>query len=159
MGKLLTFSMIGASALLAGCSTVNQVTNVIPESLSEWSIVHKRTIQQGNVLTAEGLENLQPGMSKDEVRIALGTPSLVDVFHQDRWDYIYWLAIPREEPQQKTLSIYFVDELVDRIEGDYEVDEAAEARDQRVIVEVPDYKEKSAISRSLEKIGIGSSDD
>lgn len=158
MGKLLTFSLIGASALLVGCETVNQVTNVIPDSLNEWSIVHKRTIQQGSVLTAEGMESLQPGMSKDEVKIALGSPALVDVFHQDRWDYIYWLQKPREEPQRKTLSIYFVDDLVDRIEGDYELTEEDEARDQRVVVTVPDYEEKGIVSKSLEKIGIGGDD-
>ena len=46
------------------------------------------------MITREMLDELQTGMSKEQVRFLLGTPALVDVFHQDRWDYIYWLKKP-----------------------------------------------------------------
>ena len=155
MNKLLTLSVISASLLIAGCSTTEKISSLVPDSLSNWSLVHKQTIQQGNVLTEAALEELSPGMSKDEVRLSLGTPSLVDVFHQERWDYIYALNVPGEEPVLKTLSVYFEDDLVDRVEGEYEPDELSEAEQKRVIVSVPDYQGEGLFKRTLSKVGIG----
>jgi len=43
--------------------------------------------QQGNFISAEMLNRLQPGMTKDQVRFVLGTPLLMDMFHANRWDY------------------------------------------------------------------------
>jgi outer membrane protein assembly factor BamE len=154
MNKLLTLSAIFAGLLASGCSTTEKITSIVPDSISNWSLVHKATIQQGNILTEEALEELSPGMSKDEVRISLGSPSLVDVFHQERWDYIYSIDVPGKEPVLKTLSIYFSDDLVDRIEGEYEADETSEQEAKRVVVSVPDYQGEGIFKRTLKKIGI-----
>ncbi len=50
---------------------------------------YKIDIQQGNVLTQEMVAQLKPGQTRDQVRYILGTPLLADVFHQERWDYVY----------------------------------------------------------------------
>ncbi|OOY98854.1 outer membrane protein assembly factor BamE [Solemya velum gill symbiont] len=154
MNKILTLSAIFTGLLASGCSTTEKITSIVPDSISNWSLVHKATIQQGNILTEDALEELSPGMSKDEVRISLGSPSLVDVFHQERWDYIYSIDVPGEEPVLKTLSIYFTDDLIDRVEGDYEADERSEQEAKRVVVTVPDYRGEGIFKRTLKKIGI-----
>jgi outer membrane protein assembly factor BamE len=50
---------------------------------------YKIDIQQGNVLTQEMVAQLKPGQTREQVRFILGTPLLADIFHQQRWDYVY----------------------------------------------------------------------
>ena len=42
-----------------------------------------------NTIKLEQLENLEIGMTKDDVRKIMGSPMLSDPFHEQRWDYIY----------------------------------------------------------------------
>ena len=75
------FRLAGTALLLAfisGCSSV-------PRIVSEYKI----DIQQGNVLTQDMVSQLKPGLTKDQVRFILGTPVLMDMFHANRWDYVY----------------------------------------------------------------------
>ena len=46
-------------------------------------------IQQGNYISQEAVSQLKSGMTKDQVRFVLGTPLVADIFHEDRWDYVY----------------------------------------------------------------------
>ncbi|MES9979271.1 MAG: outer membrane protein assembly factor BamE, partial [Candidatus Thiodiazotropha sp. 6PLUC5] len=62
-------------------------------SWEEISLVHSPDIEQGNIVTPEMVALLEPGMSQRQVRFALGTPMLRDVFHGERWDYM--LSIKR----------------------------------------------------------------
>lgn len=50
---------------------------------------YKIDVQQGNVLTQEMVAQLKPGQTRDQVRFILGTPMIADIFHQQRWDYVY----------------------------------------------------------------------
>ena len=80
----MTFSRFAGTLLLAtvlsGCSSVPRIVNE-----------YKIDVQQGNVLTQEMVSQLKPGLTKDQVRFVLGTPVLADVFHANRWDYVYRL--------------------------------------------------------------------
>ena len=74
-------------------------------------------IQQGNVISAEQIEKLNPGTSRNEVRFILGTPLIEDPFHADRWDYFYSLDPAKgEQVTQYRLSIWFENDLVTRTE-------------------------------------------
>ena len=74
-------------------------------------------IQQGNVISAEQIEKLIPGTSRNEVRFILGTPLIEDPFHADRWDYFYSLDPAKgEQVTQYRLSIWFENDLVTRTE-------------------------------------------
>ncbi|MES2770633.1 MAG: outer membrane protein assembly factor BamE [Pseudomonadota bacterium] len=77
---LTSIAVIALATLSAACSSV-------PHLVTEYRI----DVQQGNVLTQEMVAQLRPGLTKDQVRFILGTPLLTDVFHADRWDYIYRL--------------------------------------------------------------------
>ena len=115
-------------------------------------------IQQGNVIEQEMINRLKPGMSKNQVSYVMGTPMLIDVFHQDRWDFIYSLKKGKGKRTQKRTSLYFEDDRLVRIEGDFRpgvVDEAREAR-EAAIFEVPDNPgdRPGIFSRALNAVGL-----
>jgi len=95
-------------AMLSGCSSV-------PRLVTEYRI----DVQQGNVLTQEMVSQLRPGLSKDQVRFILGTPILTDMFHADRWDYIYRLQKGGGEVETRKFSVFFdADAKLLRVAGD-----------------------------------------
>lgn len=80
----MTFFRLARTAILlsvlSACSSVPRIVNE-----------YKIDVQQGNVLTQEMVSQLKPGLSRDQVRFILGTPVLMDMFHANRWDYVYRL--------------------------------------------------------------------
>ncbi|MBH9720849.1 outer membrane protein assembly factor BamE [Burkholderia contaminans] len=75
-----------AVAALAGCSSYDSVTQRIAQSITPYRI----TVVQGNFVSQEKAAQLQVGMSREQVRALLGTPLLADMFHADRWDYLFY---------------------------------------------------------------------
>ena len=104
MRKLVPFVLL----LLAGCNYV-----ALP-GLSP----HKVDIQQGNLVTQEMVSKLQPGMTKNQVRFALGTPLVIDPFHADRWDYVFVQQKRGRVTEQRRIVVVFKDDRLTRIEGD-----------------------------------------
>jgi outer membrane protein assembly factor BamE len=84
-------------------------------------LVYRIEIQQGNLVTQENVAQLKPGMSKDQVRFVLGTPLVTDIFHADRWDYVYTLQPARTSSikEERRLTLFFdKDGRLERVEGD-----------------------------------------
>ena len=79
---------------------------------------YKIDIQQGNVVTQEMIARLQPGMTRSQVRFALGTPLVVDPFRGDRWDYVYLYTKQGVVTAQRRIVVVFKDDKLERIEGD-----------------------------------------
>jgi len=80
---------------------------------------HRIEIQQGNFVSQEMVGQLKPGMTKDQVRFALGTPLVADVFHGDRWDYVFVRQRANSrEVEQRRISVFFEQDKLARIEGD-----------------------------------------
>lgn len=78
--------------------------------------VYRQTIAQGNLIEQEDLDQVELGMTRNQVRFLLGTPMIDDPFHKDRWDYIYFLKLGREDATFKRwVSIIFADDLVNEI--------------------------------------------
>ncbi len=48
--------------------------------------VYKLDINQGNYVTQDQVDKLKVGQTRQQVRIALGTPLVTDAFHANRWD-------------------------------------------------------------------------
>jgi outer membrane protein assembly factor BamE len=80
--------LIAAStvALVAGCSTYDSLTQRVAQSITPYRI----TIVQGNFVSKEAASKMRVGMTRDEVKAVLGTPLLTDMFHNDRWDYVFY---------------------------------------------------------------------
>ncbi|SAK83971.1 outer membrane protein [Caballeronia hypogeia] len=74
------------AALLAGCSAYDSATQKIAQSITPYRI----TVVQGNFVSQEAASQMQVGMSRDQVKQLLGTPLLTDMFHADRWDYVFY---------------------------------------------------------------------
>ena len=101
--------LIAVLALVASCSFVPTIPGVTP---------YRIEIQQGNYISHEMVGQLKPGMSKEQVRLTLGTPLLNDVFHADRWDYVYWREKPGTKREQRKLTVFFEDGKLTRLDGD-----------------------------------------
>ena len=74
--KKILISMTFATLLLQGCGNIPILPFLKP---------YKIDIQQGNYVTQDMIAKLQPGMSRSQVRFALGTPLIVDPFRTDDW--------------------------------------------------------------------------
>ena len=96
-------------AFLCACSYVPRIPGVTP---------YRIDIQQGNFVSQDMVAQLKPGMSKDQVKLVLGTPLLTDIFHADRWDYIYWREKAGEKREQRKLTVFFEDGKLNRLDGD-----------------------------------------
>ena len=59
--------------------------------------VYRPTIQQGNLLQLDEIEQVKVGMTRSQVRYVLGTPMVSDPFEPDRWDYVYTLQRGRDK--------------------------------------------------------------
>ena len=71
--------------------------------------VHKIDIQQGNVITQDMIDQLQPNMTMRQVRFIMGTPLITDTFQNNRWDYLYSIQVAGGTRKQERISLIFDD--------------------------------------------------
>ncbi len=82
-------------------------------------------IQQGNLLDAEAIDQVEVGMSRSAVQFLLGTPMVADSFHRERWDYPYYLKRGRsKEVDRRWLVVYFEEDQVVRLDRDLQMQPA-----------------------------------
>jgi outer membrane protein assembly factor BamE len=82
--------------------------------------VYTIPIQQGNIVDQTMIDQLRPNMTERQVLYIMGSPMLVDTFHQKRWDYLYSSQPSGEDRQQKRVSVMFDEnDLVSGIQGDF----------------------------------------
>ncbi len=107
------FRALGWAALataLAACSHVPRIPGITP---------YKIEIQQGNNVSQEMVSQLKPGMTKEQVRFTLGTPLLTDIFHANRWDYVYWREDVKGKREERKIALFFdADGKLTHVEGD-----------------------------------------
>jgi outer membrane protein assembly factor BamE len=90
-------------------------------------VVYRQPIYQGVLLEKSAVDQLQAGMDKQQVVLLLGTPSIADPYHQDRWDYTTTQRTGRTgRTEVKNLVLHFQGDQLVKWEGDYfpEQDEA-----------------------------------
>ena len=80
-------------------------------------LIYKQNIQQGNAIEQEDLDELYIGMNQRQVLFVLGTPSVMDPFHQDRWDYVQTFSRRGGDMVQRTVTLHFEDDLLTKIIG------------------------------------------
>ena len=81
--------------------------------------VYKLSVQQGNVITQEMVDRLEPGMSRNQVEYVMGRPVLQDPFNQDEWVYLYSLEVPDLFTQAFKMVLTFEGDTLATIAGDY----------------------------------------
>jgi outer membrane protein assembly factor BamE len=107
--RLLPLCLLPLAGLAACGGFVPQLPFVPP---------YRIDIQQGNFISQDMVSQLKSGMSKEQVRATLGTPLLTDIFHSERWDYVYWRERPGEKREQRKLTVHFEDGKLTRVDGD-----------------------------------------
>ena len=80
--------------------------------------VYKLDVNQGNYITVDQVEKLRVGQTPQQVRLALGTPLLMDPFHPSRWEYVYNFTRQGVMLEQRQFTVYFVNDKLARWEGD-----------------------------------------
>jgi outer membrane protein assembly factor BamE len=81
--------------------------------------VYKLDIPQGNLVDKNMVDSLKPGMTRRQVALIMGTPSIQDPFHQNRWDYAASYQQRGGKIEKKDLTLYFDDNVLARLEGNY----------------------------------------
>jgi outer membrane protein assembly factor BamE len=106
--------LAAAGAVLAALSACTAIGG------SGWTNVflpHRTEVVQGNVVTSEQVVRVSEGMSRVQVREVLGTPLLADLFHADRWDYVFLLNRPGRPNILVKVTVLFEGDKVKRIEA------------------------------------------
>lgn len=79
---------------------------------------HRIDIQQGNYVDQAMVAKLKPDMTRSQVRFILGTPLVADVFHPNRWDYVYLTGKAGEVRTQHKITVVFDGDRLKYIDGD-----------------------------------------
>lgn len=117
---------------LAACSNTPQITSY----LSPYRI----DVRQGNFVTQEMVAQLKPGLTREQVRFILGSPLVADMFHVDRWDYVYRFQPGKGEAQQRRLVVFFQDNKLTRVAGDVVAEDGAKPEAPKPaaqVIEIP----------------------
>lgn len=158
MRKLLIFLSLTASLTLNGCSTIDSglnavgdIADAVPNVFDSSSLVYRPTILQGNIVSQEQLNKLKPGMSRRQVRFILGTPTLQDIFHANRWDYHYTKGEGSQPEEIKRLVVRFQDDRLVDVTGDMQIQAESERVpvNRATVEKVPDWEEKASSSTSF----------
>ena len=94
--------------MLVGCSLPN----------IQLPRLYKVTVQQGNVITQEMVNQLKPGMTRSQVAFIMGEPVLRNTFNENRWDYVYSVVLPGYFNQETRMSLFFEDDVLGYFTGD-----------------------------------------
>ena len=112
---------VALAAGLGGCSSLPSLPS-LPSLTTGGNLLgfikpYRMDIVQGNVVTREQVALVKPGMSRAQVRDILGSPMLTDVFHADRWDYVFTIARPGTEPQRRAIVAQFKGDQLERLDA------------------------------------------
>src|SRR3546814_10895249 len=103
MKKLITMLVFAMLALyIAGCH-----------------MVYKPDVQQGNLLDKKTVDQLKPGMTKHQVLVLMGTPSVSTPFDHSRWDYVSTVSRRGGPIKVRSLTLTFNNDTLVRTEGDF----------------------------------------
>lgn len=79
--------------------------------------VYHIDVQQGNLLDNKAINQIKVGMTRSQVQFLLGTPTIIDVFHDNRWDYPYYYRHGRSKHiQRRWVIVYFDNDRVVRLD-------------------------------------------
>jgi len=139
MRNIIITSLVPVIIFLSSCTWEPDISDIgLPR-------VHKIDIPQGNVVEQDQINQLRPGMNKQQILFLMGTPMLDDSFHANRWDYIYRFKPGYGEIESKQATLYFnKDDKLVNIQGTFRPgDEAKVTHTTTEIVVVPleDYEE------------------
>ena len=144
--------IVVACGVLASCSSGTMSSSSI--NPVNWITPYKVDVIQGNFVSREQVEQLQAGMTRDQVKAVLGTPLLTSLFHADRWDYVFTLKRQGVEPQAFKYTVFFKGDQLERFSGDSMPSEAefiSTLSNKRVLGKVPVLQASEEQLKAAEK--------
>jgi outer membrane protein assembly factor BamE len=106
-------TLTGVALSLAGCGSIGQHARNVAGALT----LYKAEVVQGNFVSREQVAQLQPGMTRQQVRDLLGTPLITPLFEGDRWDYVFTIKRQGVPPQHYRLTLYFSGDALNHFDG------------------------------------------
>ena len=80
---------------------------------------YRPDIVQGNFVSKEQLDSIRPGMNKEQVRQILGSPLLADMYHPNRWDYVFSYRVgDTQEVEIRKVTLTFNGVQLAKIDAD-----------------------------------------
>ena len=107
----------GAALACVGCAQLTSPIDTYFPLITQFG-VYKLDINQGNFLSQDMVDRLKVGQTKQQVRLALGTPLIASPFRENRWDYVYKFQRRGRVVEHRQFTVYFQDDLLARWEGD-----------------------------------------
>ena len=149
--------------------SLSDISKVIP-GLS-LPTLYKPDIHQGSVLERYKINQLKLGMSKARVQDLIGSPSIIDPFHNNQWDYINHSTLFKKDDIRYRLVLKFdgdtltdintagidsLSQLTDKekiLEDKRIADEkaAAEAKAERIAQEIAAAEAAAVEAKALEE--------
>ena len=94
-------------------------------------LLYKQPIYQGNLIEKSAIDQLQVGMDKQQVMTLLGSPSIADPFHHQRWDYTSTQRTDRRgHTEVKNMTLWFENDKLSKWEGEYFAEQDKELADR-----------------------------
>ena len=90
------------------------------------NVVYKQPIFQGNLLEKTNVDQMAVGMDRKAVYSLLGSPSVEDPFHKNRWDYVASQRRGHGDTEIKTFTVTFVEDKVVRWDGEFFAEQDAQ---------------------------------
>ena len=106
--------VLAACAAMVGCGSVDGFSRRVASAVTPYKV----EVVQGNFVSREQVEQLKPGMPRQQVRELLGTPLVTSLFHGDRWDYVFTLKRDGVQEAPRRLTLFFKGDALERFEGD-----------------------------------------
>lgn len=128
---------------LAACSGAPVITNLLTP--------YRIDVRQGNFVTQDMVAQLKPGLSREQVRFILGSPLVADMFHAERWDYVYRYQHGWEEAEQRILTVFFQDNKLTRVDGDVVAEDGSAADAPKAAAKVINIPGPAADTDAQEK--------
>lgn len=103
-------SLLALAAGLSACSSLpslDALPSVAGDKVLGLVTPYRVEVVQGNVLTKELVAKVKPGMPRAQVRDLLGSPLLTDIFHDNRWDYVFTIRRQGAPYQQRKVVAWF----------------------------------------------------
>ncbi|NUO86691.1 MAG: outer membrane protein assembly factor BamE [Cupriavidus sp.] len=115
MRPTLVVSLLAAALLAGACSAYDSTSRKVANAITPYRI----NIVQGNFVSREAASQLREGMTRDQVKFLLGTPLLTDVFHANRWDYVFSFRRGNTPVvQQRRYTVFFDGDRLVKFGGD-----------------------------------------
>jgi outer membrane protein assembly factor BamE len=106
--------VLAACAAAVGCGSVDGLSRRVASAVTPYKV----EVVQGNFVSREQVEQLKPGMPRQQVRELLGTPLVSSLFHGDRWDYIFTIKRDGVMEAPRRLTLFFKGDALERFQGD-----------------------------------------